>query len=334
MKWKSTLEDYYDLNKRYFNLTDIIIYSGLKFELSEIARFYFSDIIDKIFNKSLINHDNYLKFYQSNLTIDNIYEECKITTKQIVEKINKEHGINIKPSDLQNYILDEKNKAFIKMIDSKFSNDILMELLECFKIRNDSRIRELVSDEATPSTSFEYILGIIWYNISGRKGPILDYMKLHLDANMLPKTHAGGGDADLVFKYRDNPCYPNHDLLLEATLSESTGQRQMEWEPVSRHIENHIKLESHNENDYVVFVAAVLEERTIKAFRTQKYYSFEDDDREYDGMKIIPIDADILKFILEHKIEYSELYKTFDESYNSDLRNMPWFIETIQNKFI
>jgi len=76
-------------------------------------------------------------------------------------------------------------------------------------------------------------------------------MKLSLDVNMLPKRHAGGGEADLIFKYNDTPSYPAHDLLLEVTLSESTGQRQMEWEPVSRHLENHIKLETHNEKDYL-----------------------------------------------------------------------------------
>ena len=37
---------------------------------------------------------------------------------------------------------------------------MLLELLECFKTRNDSRIKELVTDDATPSTIFEYVLGI------------------------------------------------------------------------------------------------------------------------------------------------------------------------------
>lgn len=334
MKWKSTLEDYYDLNKRYFNLTDIIVYSNSKFELTEIANFYFSDIIDKIAEKKLYNQVVYQELYKKYVNIDNIYKECNITTDQIVEKINLAHGINIKPSELNQYVKDKKNEDFLKFVDNRFTNDIILELLDCFKSRNDSRIRELVSEEASASTSFEYILGIIWYNISGRKGPILDYMKLSLDVNLLPKRHAGGGEADLIFKYKKDSSYPAHDLLLEVTLSESTGQRQMEWEPVSRHLENHIKLQSHNENDYVLFIAAILEERTIKAFRTMKFYSFEDDTREYDGLKIIPIDADILKFIILNNKSYDYLYKVFDDSYKSELRNMPWFTETIKNIFI
>ena len=53
---------------------------------------------------------------------------------------------------------------------------------------------------------------------------------------LLPKTHAGGGMADIVYKYIGNEIYPTHTVLIEATLSEKVGQRSMEIEPVTRHL--------------------------------------------------------------------------------------------------
>jgi hypothetical protein len=45
-KWKSTLEDYSDLNYRYFSLSDIIQQDEEKFELDLLPKYYFKDIID------------------------------------------------------------------------------------------------------------------------------------------------------------------------------------------------------------------------------------------------------------------------------------------------
>ena len=68
-----------------------------------------------------------------------------------------------------------------KLIDRKFTKPILIELLECFKTRNDARIEELVTDEADIPTIFEYILAIIWFKVSEKRGNILEFMKLSLE---------------------------------------------------------------------------------------------------------------------------------------------------------
>ena len=113
---------------------------------------------------------------------------------------------------------------------------MLIELLTCFEKREDKRVEELVTDEAAVPTIFEYVLGIIWYKVSNRQGNILDFMKLSLEANLLPKTHAAGGYADIIYEYEACQSYPKHSLLLEATLSDGANQRRMEMEPVSRHL--------------------------------------------------------------------------------------------------
>lgn len=63
-------------------------------------------------------------------------------------------------------------------------------------------------------TIFEYVLGILWYKASKRHGKILNYMKLSLDADLLPKTHAAGSEADIVYEYEATECYLEHRLLL------------------------------------------------------------------------------------------------------------------------
>lgn len=330
MKWKSTLEDYYDLNKRYFNLTDIVKYENGRFRLIEIAEYYFKDIVEKMLFKPIISKNDYERYFTNYIEIEKIYPECNKTEADIANVINAKYGRTIVLGKLEEYLKDVKNNAFIKIIDEKLGKDVLLELLDCFKTRNDNRIKELVTDDATPSTIFEYILGIIWYQVSGKIGRLEEYMNLTLDANFMPKTHAPGGEADLVFNYNKTICYPKHDMLLEATLSESTGQRQMEWEPVSRHLENHIN-KSHNKYDYVLFVASQLEERTLKTFRVMKNYQI-DVNGEDVGLKIIPIDVDLIKTVVKKEKNYDELYKIFDESYNSLQVGIDWYNNTLVQK--
>lgn len=78
------------------------------------------------------------------------------------------------------------------LIDTKFTDSKLLTLLDCFEKRNDDEIRNMVTDNADIPTIFEYVLEILWYKASERHGKILDYMKLSLDADLLPKTHAAG----------------------------------------------------------------------------------------------------------------------------------------------
>ena len=79
------------------------------------------------------------------------------------------------------------------MIDKKFNDSVLIKLLNYFEKRDDKRIEELVTDEAAITSIFEYILGFIWYKVSERQGNIFDFMKLSLEANLLPNTHVAGG---------------------------------------------------------------------------------------------------------------------------------------------
>lgn len=213
------------------------------------------------------------------------------------------------------------------LIDSKFTDDKLLTLLDSFEQRNDTEIRNMVTDNADIPTIFEYVLGILWYKASERQGKLLDYLKLSLDADLLPKTHAVGGEADIVYEYSETKHYPAHTLLLEATLADSANQRRMEMEPVSRHLGNHL-IKTDNSNSYCVFATNFLNINVIADFRARKYtpyYDSQDHSKSVTGMKIIPLQTSELKKIIINKKKYKELYPIFEQAYNSTLPPHEWY---------
>lgn len=330
-KWKVNLKEYFDLNKRYFSLTDIVKFEKDKIELDLLAKYYFKDIIDELLEEDLLNDNDYINLFHSLVPIESISEKYNVDMSDVVDNINKELGTTLNINNINSYIETEKLKEFNKLIDTKFKTDDIIRLLEQIKNREDETITKYVTDNATVPTIFEYVLGIAWYRISGKKGNILKYMNLSLDADLLPKTHAGGGMADIVYKYSPS-AYPKHDLLLEATLSESTGQRIMEMEPVSRHLGEHIKV-TKNETDYAIFVAAELDDRIIMDFRNRKTYFYPKDNMEYiNGLKIIPITIDILKELLVKNVTYDTIYSWLDTAYKSTVPDPIWYQKEILEK--
>ena len=142
-----------------------------------------------------------MKLFHSLVPIERISIKYNINMKDVVNNINKSLGTDLTIYNIKNYVESEKLKEFNKLIDSKFKTADLIRLLQQIRNREDESVTEYVTDNATVPTIFEYVLAIAWYRISGKEGNILDYMNLSLDADLLPKTHAGGGMADIVYKY-------------------------------------------------------------------------------------------------------------------------------------
>nr|WP_240516674.1 AlwI family type II restriction endonuclease [Brachyspira sp. G79] len=218
-------------------------------------------------------------------------------------------------------------------MDKKFNKNKIIEILTKIEKRDDNGVRKLVTDNADVPTIFEYILSIAWYLISDRKGNILDYMNLYLDSDMLPKTHASGGIADIVYLYDETKYYPKHDLLIEATLSKDKSQRKMEVEPVSRHLGEYI-LSNGNKNTYALFVSNSLYINVISDFinkRTMKYYS-SNSENYINGLNIVCLETSEIKTILEKDINYKELYFIFRNALNSNIDEINWYKKEIKEK--
>lgn len=328
-KAKATLSDYYDLNRRYFKITDTVIFDDGKVYLDIVPKQFLSSVANELFECAFITSGN----LSNNCELTEIAPCLVIKEETIISGINDELGLNISSmSEARQAVMDERHKRFNELIDSRFDDDTLISLLDKFENRNDDEIMSLVTDNADVPTIFEYVLGIIWYKVSERKGNILEYMNLSLEADLLPRTHAGGGEADIEYWYEACPDYPAHCMLLEATLADGTNQRRMEMEPVSRHLGEHI-LKHENNNSYCVFSTTYLDRNVISDFRNRKTFSYYNKDytKSVDGLKIIPLQTTELKTIIRNGLNYRTLYTIFDNAFNSTEPVPTWYEKTMIN---
>lgn len=326
-KAKATLSDYFDLNRRYFKITDIVLFEDNRVQLDMLPRCYIEDIADELIEfafleSHLINEDVPLK------AIAACFE---IKEDVLYKKLSQMLGVAVTDkTGAKKVIQDERYVRFNKLIDEKFSTNTLITLLTYFENREDNSIRDLVTDNADIPTIFEYVLGIAWYVISGREGNVLEYMNLSLEADLLPKTHAGGGEADIVWKYNRKQNYEKHTLLIEATLADGTNQRRMEMEPVSRHLGEYC-LANPNDEAYCVFITTSLNNNVISDFRARKYMEYYNHSGTafITGMKIVPLQTSELKNILRLEIGYPQIYQLLDSAYHSGGAPKEWYEECI-----
>lgn len=326
-KWKATLEDYADLNRRYFSLTDIILFKDNRVELDILPRYYFLNIAEKLLNTRFLNTKEYKEYIEKDIKFEDIYDCLNININDIINQIRVDYPESkISLDNVKEFIQDERKKRFEELIEKRFKQENLIELFRNIENDNRKEVEEYLDCEATIPTILEYVLAIAWYRISDKQGNILDFMKLSLDANLLPKNHAGGGTADIIYHYYRNEIYDEHDLLLEATLTDSTSQRKAEMEPVSRHLIRN-KQEYDNETSYAVFVANILNEEVLSDFRGRRTHWYKGkNDEAKQGLKIIPLSINDIIKILEKNLNYKQLYELFEKAYNDTKTNdLEWY---------
>lgn len=323
LKARATLSDYFDLNRRYVKTTDIILFEENQVKLDIVPKAYFDSVAEKLYEDAFAES----VLLQKNCSLEEINYNLKVSENKIISEINKEYKENIKNlNEIDKILNNKKYERFHKLIENKFSREKLLNLLDMFEKREDDKIYKTVTDNANIPTIFEYVMGIIWYLISDKNGDVLEYMKLSLDADLLPKSHAAGGQADIVYEYEKTDCYPKHDMLLELTLSEGSGQLKMEYEPVQRHLGEHI-INTGNNDSYCVFVASDLDDNLVNAFRILKLNGYETKQKTLDSLKIIPMSVSMIKSIINKELNYKYLYQIFDKSYKSDQIKKKWFEE-------
>lgn len=326
-KAKATLSDYFDLNRRYFKITDIVLFEDDKVKLDVLPKCYIENIADHLLEIAFEKTD----LLSENVSLEEIHPCLSIDIDKLYQKLSTVLGKRVTDKEsARKVIKDERYDRFNKLIDDKFDTDTLITLFSYFESRDDDKIRDLVTDNADIPTIFEYVLGIAWYVISDREGDVLEYMNLSLEADLLPKTHASGGEADIVWKYEKTEWYPKHTLLIEATLADGSNQRRMEMEPVSRHLGEYC-LAFPDDEAYCVFVTTYLNTNVISDFRARRYMEYYNTaGTEYiTGMKILPIQTSELKALLRFGVKYSQIYTMFDKAYNSGGTPKEWYENNI-----
>lgn len=326
-KAKATLSDYFDLNRRYFKITDIVLFEDDKVKLDILPKCYIENIADELLDIAYEKTD----LISQNVELEDIHPALAIDAEKLYQKLGRVIGRAVTDKEsARKVIRDERYARFNKLIDDRFDKNTLITLFNHFECRNDDEIRALVTDNADIPTIFEYVLGIAWYVISNREGDVLEYMNLSLEADLLPKTHAGGGEADIVWKYDKTDCYPEHTLLIEATLADGSNQRRMEMEPVSRHLGDYCI--AHPEDEaYCVFITTYLNANVISDFRARRYMEYYNAaGTDYiTGMKILPIQTSELKTLIRFDIKYPQIYKMLDNAYNSTETPKEWYEKNI-----
>lgn len=329
-KAKATLSDYFDLNRRYFKMTDLVLFEDGGVKLDVLPRCYVEEIGEKLLEFAFTD----TKLLGRDVALEEIAPCLELKAEPLYERLGRLLGREVSTLEsARAAVREERYARFHALLDEKFSKENLLKLLDDFETRRDEEIFRMVTDNADIPTIFEYVLGIVWYCFSGRKGDVLEYMNLSLEADLLPRTHAGGGEADLVWEYEADGAYPAHTLLIEATLAEGSNQRRMEMEPVSRHLGEY-RLTHPQKEAYCVFATTYLHPNVIADFRGRRQVEYYDSAGQsyISGMKIIPLQVSELKAAIRANMTYAQLYTLFKEGENSGKPAVLWYQEEIAGR--
>lgn len=338
-KWKKNLEEYYDLNKRFLELTNLFIFENEFISLDEIGYIVFSEKKNDLLNIPLSSSkESYIEHLYSNKELNKISTTFTFDKEHLLTILKERYPEIDISADLNAEINRVKSKRqknkLDALIDSKFSNEKIKELLLNIKNRNadnDNKVLKYLEWDTDIPTIFEYIIGIVWYKASNRQGNLIDFLNLSLDAKLLPRRFAGGGQSDIIYKYEDG-----HDVLLEVTLSNKENQRKMELEPVSRHLGRYM-LENGN-NHYAIFIAPFLDPNVLVGLRSYSklnYYQSSNTDNFVSNLKIFPLDIDNIICIIENNISYVKIKELVESSFISDeFDGLKWYNSEIKDKLI
>ncbi|RAX54707.1 hypothetical protein CCY99_02795 [Helicobacter sp. 16-1353] len=318
-KYDDLIKEYSDMLVRTFRLCGLISFDNALVNLSQ------KELISEIFLdlKLATNDLNDTEFLQDISTLAILGLENSTTIEQNLRK--KYHIEN----DIKDFFKDRLNKEFERKILARYTNEKLCDILEKFGKENEYKnIQELVTDNASVPTIFEYILAIAWHRISKESFELRDSMNLSLDADRLPLSHAPGGSGDIVAKYKD------FDIMLEATLMDKNAQKRGELEPVIRHSAN-LTIENNkmNKDTFIFFVADELDINVINIFRATAHIELESSqnrDNFTNGVKIFSLDIKKIIYLLKHNVTHIDLLKTAFKDYQykkPNPINNGWFDE-------
>jgi len=321
-KRNDLVSEYGDLTRRLLTLTGVIEFDN------QLVNTQFRKVFECIFENSQIDFIGYMDYqsYESDINSD-FYNERILTEIFSMNNENIRNTLNqlsnhYEVEDLENlrqYFEDEKDRKFKDLIESRFSKDKVINILNYISKRNDEQVKDLVTLNTDVPTIFEYILGIAWYYISEENINVRKSLNLTLDADLLPLSHASGGDGDIIVDYGDLT------MMLEATLMNKNAQRRSELEPVIRHAAN---LSINQINPVItVFIADELDNNVLNIFRASASIEFEGTnvDGRIKGINIFALKISEVIRMLSKEIYVSKLIETICEY---SINNAPQFINS------
>lgn len=313
-RYYNNLKDYMAQNKYYLDLTGVFIFENNEVKVSEI----FNVILKSSKYEEILTSISNIEISTSSLNYLFENEEIK--------SIFKSYGVS-SSSELNNFQYNQNKMKLEKLLKTKFTKEKLIEIIPNFKTRNDDFIQKEITNRATVPTIFEYVVAVAWYYIDNKNIDFILKAGLSLDSNMLPKSHAVGGNSDFEIRYDD------HTLMIEVTLTESTNQRRAEMESVSRHLGNILLNldEEKKAKSYGIFIAPYLNKNVLNDFRMRKNCYWENDSTHIKGMNILPFDCDDLVKIISSNKTYTDLKPSFYELMeDSNDWGSKWYNNTVR----
>lgn len=319
-KHNDLIREYSDMCRRAFQVTGVISFDN---DLVNLNHKWFIEPFLNILGDRFVltgvntNSESY-ESYENNLdsvwfqdsSIVNIFKVSDIEIDKLLLSIKSDLKIK-SVEDISTTISEKWEADFRFFIENKFPVATVIQILDAISNRNDKKVFKMVTDNATISTIYEYILTIAWYHISDKKDFLLHKaFQVSLDGNRLPLLHRGGGAGDIEIITNE------YALLIEATLMDKNTQKRGELEPVIRHSTN-FKL-AHNEHPQVqtIFVANELDDNVMNIFRATQFT------RLYgtltsgcvDGLNIFPLCTDDLVHILQQGIKDEDILTAINEN--------------------
>lgn len=317
IKALKTFRDYGDLNRRYFSLSDVVVFQDAKVKLDKLPKAFVGRMASWFEQKAFTR----ASAADRDIPLTTIVGELSFSKNDLVAQAIGMSAAEVESlGGVHKVIKDERYKKFDTLLSTKFPKDKVAEILGYFDNRaNDDLVRKAVTDNADIPTIFEYMVAIAWYYVSEEQGDVLEYMNLSLGPDMLPKTHAGGGEADIVWKYMETAAYPTHALLIEVTMAEKENQRKLELEPVPRHLGDYI-LDHKGSLAYCLFATNHLNPSVLshyRQFRLGEDYVKDWDSEPVKNMKIIPLETKLIAALLRDSWTYKKVYSIFEHYYSS-----------------
>lgn len=327
------IREYSDTTKRIFKATGMISFHNGFVELA------YRELCCCIFDAGLIQsriagtlsedtdscYSNYREYeeelhsyYCKVVSLSEILRYTDKEIKQVEDRIRREFP-DTSWEKIPSILSDKRKIEFAQFLEKSYPAEKVKEILQLFADRShDRRIKEMVSQDASVPTIYEYIVGIAWYYFSGKRIDLLGSYNLTLSADFEPLVHAGGGQGDIVIYEKDKV------VMLEATLMNANSQKRGEWEPVLRHSINLKVEEETSESGRVVtsfFIADRFDHNTIniwKAVAAVPLQSTVERDKFTDNVVIMPVCSEELCSLMDQPREYDAMIARVHELFEVD----------------
>lgn len=334
-KWIDGIREYSDTTIRLLSATGL-------FKFKSLPELAYGDILQTIFDaQELREHifgemseEEYLHYeaerecyFGKSQSLLDILDYSQPRRSQIIAAIQELLGVESSTA-AKELLLSQKSADFLSYIREKYPKKRVMELLPLFSDRsNDERIKQEVNDAATVPTIYEYIVGIVWFYLSGEDFDLYHSLNLTLNADFEPVVHAGGGEGDIIIRYEDMV------VMLEVTLMNKQAQKRGEWEPVLRHALN-LTADSEKET-FTFFIAEELDYNTINIWRAVAAAPLESTHthKAVSGVVIMPFTNSQIVSFLEQGVSRRQIIQITRDSFQKvpTISDIQWHQEIISN---